>query len=643
MKKAPKVRIEYYNEYTRKMKYSIGDYRYEATGIPVEFFKHVRYQIDKKRFGRAIKLLDGIPGEMKKRINAEENMKNLVQRATAHAINEYGERCKPKKASRKKNPAGNLTKEQEKFLNMNWQAIRKHIDGLQYSVHITRKPEWTSDHSGKVEVKIIDKETGEEYPREADIMVTGGGFRVHVTFMGKLYEIHEIAALINPFHKVPKHERHVRNPLNRREWNSRINKVQAYIEKARGYLASDPHKAEEEAYQALGLLEGIEQEGKSIIGASREKREIVIKLRAMLNQIIGYADKSQGRGVPNPLTQSEYDALLAKIYHSVDLAEKEVGWGNIRDAVERINRADGLMDAAFGAPLVKGVKLKKKYSGLNARLRDLQQKVRRYIPKTAPNPGEESFEEKMERLAQHIGIDKLRKIIPVKKERIAAALAAGDEHLNSIPLYLWDIAAGRLVTSRYATGKPRFGSKVKVGFEEPWGKKARGLSLSERVCILKHVAKYHLGKQAPNPGGTESKPLKVKGAPNLRISYEFLGYDSPQWQTRQGWMHPHYRIIVHHKRKKEAFDYWGSYRDYQEGKTTLDRIELIEAFIMVIETVVYGRMTLRDFTLEFGYASADAAKMPWHASKLYGKKWSKLGYRKNLYNLINNVREAYDL
>ena len=76
--------------------------------------------------------------------------------------------------------------------------------------------------------------------------------------------------------------------------------------------------------------------------------------------------------------------------------------------------------------------------------------------------------QKYERLAQRIGIKGLRNILPASPVRIIKALTSDDEHLNTIPLSKWDSAA-KLI----AAGSPH-------------------LSLSECVCLLKHVARYHL-------------------------------------------------------------------------------------------------------------------------------------------------------
>lgn len=119
-------------------------------------------------------------------------------------------------------------------------------------------------------------------------------------------------------------------------------------------------------------------------------------------------------------------------------------------------------------------------------------------------------EDKYEALAQTLGVEALRALVPASPEKIAAALACGDEHLNGISLSAWDRAAlgGESLTK--PTKCPTCGGHVApvnsywsndwpqrtlraTARSEPW-KRSPGLSLAERVCVLKHVAKHHLAE-----------------------------------------------------------------------------------------------------------------------------------------------------
>jgi polyhydroxyalkanoate synthesis regulator phasin len=86
----------------------------------------------------------------------------------------------------------------------------------------------------------------------------------------------------------------------------------------------------------------------------------------------------------------------------------------------------------------------------------------------AMTPGDIEHAEKYEAVARRIGIDLLKTLIPASPERIRKALEKGDKHLNTIQLRKWDQASEAI---------PR--------------EQGKGLSLAEKVCALKHVAKWH--------------------------------------------------------------------------------------------------------------------------------------------------------
>lgn len=120
--------------------------------------------------------------------------------------------------------------------------------------------------------------------------------------------------------------------------------------------------------------------------------------------------------------------------------------------------------------------------------------------------------EKYKAKAEALGLAELAKLVPASEERIRAALAAGDEHLNSIPMASWDKAAG--IVSIFAanphckscrcfvgTVGRTVGNDPRMAIEGVWadawrpyerdGKKLRAYwSVAERVCILKWVARH---------------------------------------------------------------------------------------------------------------------------------------------------------
>jgi hypothetical protein len=74
--------------------------------------------------------------------------------------------------------------------------------------------------------------------------------------------------------------------------------------------------------------------------------------------------------------------------------------------------------------------------------------------------------DKFEALAQRIGIAFLERMVPASKATIIRALASGDYALNKIPLASWDARDSQVRRS--------------------------GMSLSDTVCVLKHVAKFYV-------------------------------------------------------------------------------------------------------------------------------------------------------
>lgn len=99
-------------------------------------------------------------------------------------------------------------------------------------------------------------------------------------------------------------------------------------------------------------------------------------------------------------------------------------------------------------------------------------------------------DEKYARLVEVLGFDALVRLLPeLHHGRTWAGLVAGDRHLNQIPLAAWDRAAGCGLPPRTLPGprwpQPELRATARL---EPWCR-APQLSLSDRVCVLKHVAR----------------------------------------------------------------------------------------------------------------------------------------------------------
>jgi hypothetical protein len=92
-----------------------------------------------------------------------------------------------------------------------------------------------------------------------------------------------------------------------------------------------------------------------------------------------------------------------------------------------------------------------------------------------------------EALLQERGVSAVTASIPFSAAEVAAALGAGDEHLNTLRLPAWDHACGWYQNQR--TGNIRA-----LGETPPW---MRGLSLGQGVCLLKHAARKCAGLGRP--------------------------------------------------------------------------------------------------------------------------------------------------
>lgn len=121
--------------------------------------------------------------------------------------------------------------------------------------------------------------------------------------------------------------------------------------------------------------------------------------------------------------------------------------------------------------------------------------------------------DKYEKLAQTIGIEALVAVLPVSIERIHRALDLGDDHLNGIPLHMWDRATGyneRTVGLMSLAPKekcshcgqairPKAGGRWyqdRGAWAPPWDRtKKLHLSAADRCCVLKHVAIHHTNYQ----------------------------------------------------------------------------------------------------------------------------------------------------
>jgi hypothetical protein len=116
-------------------------------------------------------------------------------------------------------------------------------------------------------------------------------------------------------------------------------------------------------------------------------------------------------------------------------------------------------------------------------------------------------EEKYETLAAALGWDDLVKLVPFPLDQVRLALNMGDEYLNTLALASWDRAAINGATpheqktcsvcghvlDKWKWSDWPYDALRAADRVPPWNRR-RGLSLAERVCVLKHVARVEAMK-----------------------------------------------------------------------------------------------------------------------------------------------------
>ncbi len=92
-------------------------------------------------------------------------------------------------------------------------------------------------------------------------------------------------------------------------------------------------------------------------------------------------------------------------------------------------------------------------------------------------------EKKYKKFVEFLGKEEVMRCIPFTEEEVANALEAGDEHLNTLSIVLWDNAAG-FYENRKTGNISRFGSALTALI----ARKVKYSSCAECVCILKRAA-----------------------------------------------------------------------------------------------------------------------------------------------------------
>lgn len=96
--------------------------------------------------------------------------------------------------------------------------------------------------------------------------------------------------------------------------------------------------------------------------------------------------------------------------------------------------------------------------------------------------------EKYEALAKQIGLGPLINKVFHLKFQVEKALRDGDHSLKTIPLATWDHLSGY-------DDRGCVGMHYTAEFDAPPWTGWRHLSLGERVCVLKHVARHYVAEE----------------------------------------------------------------------------------------------------------------------------------------------------
>lgn len=97
-----------------------------------------------------------------------------------------------------------------------------------------------------------------------------------------------------------------------------------------------------------------------------------------------------------------------------------------------------------------------------------------------------SHDEKYTTIVNGLGYENVKRYVPFSVTKIAAALAKGDKHLNTLWLGTWDAASGYIpVTKQNRRDYAPMGTGLAAYVS--W-QGINGFSLSELVCILKRCA-----------------------------------------------------------------------------------------------------------------------------------------------------------
>lgn len=131
------------------------------------------------------------------------------------------------------------------------------------------------------------------------------------------------------------------NPLDPAEFHQAIAMAEDHIGHGRTLMKTDPHAAEERIYQAIGLLSSLPKFAGGALSTSKQKRDILANTLAEAWQLIGRADMTQGRPMPNPnygFAKRHYELIAHILNNTAEayLDDASSAWPSTRWVLESL-------------------------------------------------------------------------------------------------------------------------------------------------------------------------------------------------------------------------------------------------------------------------------------------------------------------
>jgi hypothetical protein len=128
----------------------------------------------------------------------------------------------------------------------------------------------------------------------------------------------------------------------------------------------------------------------------------------------------------------------------------------------------------------------------------------------------------------------------------------------------------------------------------------------------------------------------------FEIKAKFKGVDIPKWE-KQGFPHNKFRITIKNIKTGRSifFNFWDSYKNYEEGKKELNDEDLIYCFECFLNDALsyYDYQDINEFAKGFGYDLKEVKRV-YNGCKIQYEKAKKLGLSDDdIINIFNKIVE----